>query len=93
MIWQDIVLTIIGIIFSISLVPQVYHGFKTKAGPIRYATSVPTFLGLYIIAAVYLTLQLRLSAVIAFVTATLWLSLFIQRLVYSSKPKSETNKE
>ncbi len=82
MVWQDIVLTVVGIIFSVSLIPQIYHGFKEKIGPIKLLTSTPTFIGLYIIAFTYITLSLYFSAAIAFLTGTLWLMLFIQRLVY-----------
>ena len=85
MIWQDSVITIVGIILSISLIPQVHHGFKEKTGPIKYQTSVPTFIGLYIISFAYITLSLYLSAASIFLTGTLWLILFIQRLIYEKK--------
>lgn len=85
MIWQDLVLTIVSIIFTISLVPQVYAGFKEKAGYIKHLTSIPTFLGLYVICVIYFTLHLYFAAATAFITGTLWLFLFIQRLIYPKK--------
>ncbi|MFA6547978.1 MAG: hypothetical protein WCT11_03510 [Candidatus Magasanikbacteria bacterium] len=82
MLWQDIVIMIVSVVLSLALVPQVYYGFKEKKGPIAFMTSVPTFLGLYVICFAYFTLGLYLSAVIGMVTSTLWLVLFIQRWVY-----------
>ncbi len=86
MIWQDIVITLVCIVFSLSLVPQIYHGFKNKVGPIQYQTSIPTFLGLYIITYTYFTLHLYFSAAMACLTGTLWLMLCVQRAIYNKKP-------
>ena len=44
MIWQDLVISIVNLVFSISLIPQVIHGYKTKKGLITLQTSVPTTL-------------------------------------------------
>jgi len=82
MVWQDIVLTIAYLIFTVALLPQVYEGFKFRKGVIAISTSVPTFIGLYVISYVFYTLDLTFSAVMSVVTGTLWLILFIQRLVY-----------
>ncbi|MEI8061205.1 MAG: hypothetical protein WCG99_02840 [Candidatus Berkelbacteria bacterium] len=82
MTWQDAVITIACTIFSLSLVPQIYFGFKEKRGPIKFQTSIPTFIGMYAIAITYLTLSLRYSAIISFLTGTLWLILCIQRIIY-----------
>lgn len=80
--WQDIVITSVSIIFSISLIPQIYYGFKEKSGAIHLQTSIPTFVGLYVMSFTYITLNLYYSAIMAFFTGTLWLALFIQRLIY-----------
>jgi len=82
MLWQDAVIMVANIIFFISLVPQVYYGFKEKKGFITLATSGPIFIGLYAISITFYTLNLYFSSVILFVTGTLWLVLFIQRLMY-----------
>ncbi|MFA6427746.1 MAG: hypothetical protein WCW16_04900 [Candidatus Magasanikbacteria bacterium] len=84
MIWQDIVITIASIVFSLALFPQVYYGFKNKKGTITHSTSVPTFLGLYVIAITYFSLGLYFSAGMSVVTATLWLIFFIQRVKYKT---------
>jgi hypothetical protein len=82
MIWQDFALTAVSIVFMISLVPQVYLGFKKKIGTITRTTSIPTFLGLFFISGVYITLELYLSAIIGFFVGLLWFALFIQRIIY-----------
>lgn len=82
MVWQDILISVASIIFSVALIPQVYHGFKKKIGPIKLQTSVPTFIGLYAISITYFTLSLNFSAVICLLTGTIWLILSIQKLIY-----------
>ncbi len=80
--WQDIVITASSIVFSLSLFPQIYKGFKEKKGHIAYATSVPTFIGLYVISFAYFTLGLYLSTIMCFITGTLWVILLGQRVTY-----------
>ncbi len=82
MIWQDIVITAASIMFSLSLIPQVYHGYKQRAGPIQFQTSIPTCIGLYAIAVAMWTLSLFFSAIVTFITGTLWAVLFFQRCLY-----------
>lgn len=89
--WQDIFLTGVQIVFSLSLFVQVYDGFKEKVGPIKYLASVPTCLGLYGIAITYFTLSLYFSAVMACIVGTLWLMLAVQRYLYHTK-KSDHQK-
>ena len=82
MVWQDIVIFVIMIAFSYALFPQVYLGFKKKKGFVSLQTSLITFIGMYILSVIYLTLNLYFSAVIGFVTGTLWFILFLQRIIY-----------
>ncbi len=80
--WQDITLTIVGIIFTLSLIPQVIEGYRKKNGAVSLLTSVPTTIGLAIIAYTYTTLHLYFSAVMITITGILWLLLWIQRIRY-----------
>jgi len=80
--WQDIVITIGNLVFTIALIPQVYSGFKEKIGPIKYQASVPTFIFLYIFVFTFYSLHLYLSAIVSIFSGTMWLLLFIQRLIY-----------
>ena len=77
--WQDIAISIANITFSVSLFPQVYHGFKEKTGPIKYQTSIPTFVGLFVVAYAMLTLSLYFAATITFI---MWFLLFWQRVIF-----------
>jgi len=85
MIWQDVVIAVANVVFSVSLIPQVHHGFKKKVGPIKFQTSIPISLGLSTIAFTFFTLSLCFSAVVSFIQGALWLVLAIQRLIYSKK--------
>ena len=82
MVWQDIVIFTIMILFSYALVPQVYLGFKKKKGFVNLQTSLITFIGMYILSFIYFTLNLYFSAIIGIVTGTLWFILFLQRIIY-----------
>lgn len=82
MAWQDITITTANIILSIALFPQIYHGFRKKVGTIKHATSIPTFISIYAISIAFWSLSLFFSSIITFITGTMWLTLFIQRLIY-----------
>ena len=82
MVWQDIVISIVNIVFTIALVPQVYDGFKLKKGFVTSATSVPTFIGLYVMAITFYTLQLYYSSIVTVVAGLIWTILYIQRVIY-----------
>lgn len=85
MIWQDIIITIANLIFVVALLPQVISGFREKKGVISFATSIPTFIGLYAISFAFFTLGLYFSSVVSAGAATLWFLLFIERLIYVKK--------
>jgi hypothetical protein len=80
--WQDIVLSVVSVVFSIALIPQIIDGYKYKRGGINILTSMPTFTGLYVISFVYYTLSLYFSSFVSIFMGTLWLILFIQRVIY-----------
>ena len=82
MVWQDIIISISQILFSIALLPQIYLGFKNRKCSITLMTSVPTFIGLYAISFCFYTLSLYFSAIISLVAGTLWFILFLQRIIY-----------
>ena len=83
MIWQDIIIAIASLLLTFSLLGQVYHGFQRKKGFILLKTSGLTFLGLYAMAISFFTLSLLFSAIVSAINATLWLVLFIQRIIYA----------
>ena len=71
-----------GAVLSISIIPQVYHGFKEKSGPIKFLTSVPTFIGLFITSFAMWTLSLFFSSIITLISGLMWFILFTQRIKY-----------
>jgi uncharacterized protein with PQ loop repeat len=82
---QDIVITIASIIISLSLIPQVILGFKTKTGPVSYWTSIPYALSLSAVGLSFASLELWLSTIVTAITVLLWAILAIQKYIYSSK--------
>jgi len=82
MVWQDVIITIVIILFSYALVPQIYQGFKEKKGFINLQTSMITAIGMYSLAVIYLTLNLYFSSIISEITAILWTTLFFQKIIY-----------
>ena len=82
MIWQDLVISIANILFSLSLVYQAFKGFKEKKGFLAIPTSSLTTVALYAIAFVYFNLELYISAIVSILNGTIWLLLFIQGIIY-----------
>jgi len=82
MLWQDIILAICAFFFAIALIPQILAGFKNKMGLIVISSSIPTFICLYIISFTTLTLKLYYFAFMNFIVGTMWVMLFIQKLIY-----------
>ncbi|PIN93513.1 hypothetical protein COU61_00840 [Candidatus Pacearchaeota archaeon CG10_big_fil_rev_8_21_14_0_10_35_13] len=82
MIWQDLVITITNLLFTYSLIPQVWEGFKIRKGLLTIQTSIITTIGLYAMSVVFLSLGLTFSFVISLINGTLWLILLLQRLSY-----------
>ena len=82
MVWQDIIIAIANVLFGYSLIYQVYKGFQAKKGFLTTQTSLLTTIGLYGVSVAYFSLALYLSALVGFFNGTMWLLLFIQRLIY-----------
>jgi len=83
--WQDLVISMANILFSYSLIFQVYHGFKKKKGFLTFQTSLITTIGLYGITIAFFSLGLFLSTIFSFLSGSLWLILFGQRIIYGGE--------
>ena len=86
MIWQDIVLAVLGFLFSVMLIPQIKDSLKGKS--VNVVTSSQTALGLVIMGATFLTLELWLTALSSFLNGALWLLLLVlavKKSTFSSK--------
>lgn len=74
MMWQDIVLTLVGALFGVLLLPQVRDVLAgTKMN--RWSTSL-TSVGLLITAGVYVTLGLWIATATTAFTALVWAILY-----------------
>jgi len=68
--WQDFVLSIIGIIFTVSLIPQLID--VRKNGVMNSITCFITSTGCFVIAYIDFTLNLPYASVISIITASIW---------------------
>jgi hypothetical protein len=82
MVWQDIAIAIIDILFSYSLLHQVYHGFKEKTNSITLLTSLITFLGLFFLSFTFITLGFVFSVITSMFAGTMWGILLIQAILF-----------
>lgn len=75
---HDIIITGCLIAISAGLVPQVWRNLW-QGCDISYWTAIPTTLALYIMAAVFLDMDLWFSFGINTLAASLWLAITVQR--------------
>ncbi|MFW6283523.1 MAG: hypothetical protein ACOC1P_05745, partial [Minisyncoccales bacterium] len=61
---------------------QVIYGFKIKKGTITLVTSGGSAIGLLGISISFFTMKLYSSSIVAFISSVLWMTLFIQRILY-----------
>ncbi|MFH1207406.1 MAG: hypothetical protein V1668_02255 [Patescibacteria group bacterium] len=87
MIWQDILIAIVSASIAFSIVPQIYSNYKNKTGGVISATTSVSFVGAYLIAFAFFTLELYLSFIIIVLNGTFWLILFIQGQRYKKVKK------
>lgn len=82
MVWQDFALMIVGLIFVISVIPQIIVGFKKKKGLITFPTALFATLAVLIQSVSLLTLGLYFSGVVSCILFLGWFILFVQRIIY-----------
>lgn len=80
--WQDYIITIVNFIFAYALIPQVLQGFREKKGHINFQTALFNTIGMYAVVIAYATLNLWFSTIVGTFNATMWLLLFIQKILY-----------
>jgi hypothetical protein len=79
-VWQDIVIAVVSILFGFILLPQFKDLLRGKVYINLYTAGLTT-LGLYILAATFLTMKFWISFVADIFSGTIWLLL----LFYSVK--------
>jgi hypothetical protein len=75
-IWQDVVIAVVSILFGFILLPQFRDLLRGKVY-INLYTSGLTAIGLYILAATFLTMDFWISFIADIFSGTVWLLLFI----------------
>ena len=76
MLWQDIVIALISILFGFILIPQLKDVWIGKT-ILNGFTAALTTVGLFILAATFFTLNLYISVVAETFSGIIWLLLFI----------------
>ncbi len=82
MMWQDVVVTIVSLVFAYAMIPQIIYGFKKKKGVITYQFSLLNMLSMVALIIAYYTLGLIFATIISFFILIGWTTLFIQKIVY-----------
>jgi hypothetical protein len=73
--WQDLLLSGIGIAFTIILIPQLIDSIRGKS-QINTLTSSITGCGCFLICFVDITLNLYFAAIVSLLTGIVWLTFF-----------------
>jgi hypothetical protein len=82
MIWQDVVVGFVNVLFMYAMIPQLVYGFKTKRGLISIQFSVLNILAMLGLLLVYVSFELYISIVLTVILIVLWMALFLQRVFY-----------
>jgi len=91
MIWQDIVIAALGFLFSIMLIPQIRDSLNGKF--VNTTSSALTALGLFIMGATFVTLELWFTSISTFLNGAVWLLLLILALKGDARVRERTKEE
>jgi hypothetical protein len=86
MLWQDIVIAVVSLLFGFILLPQLKDVLIGKT-ILNEITAGLTTIGLFILAGTFFTLNLYVSAVAETFSGIIWLLLFILSLKNKKKVK------
>ena len=75
-VWQDIVIAIVSVLFGFILLPQFKDILRGKIYINLYTAGLTT-IGLYILAATFLTMHFWISFTADIFSGTIWLLLFV----------------
>jgi len=85
MLWQDIVIAIVGLSFGFMLFPQLKDVIYGKS--INLYTAGLTTIGLYIMAIAFFTLDMWITVIAEIFSGTVWFLLFIFSAINKRKMK------
>jgi CHASE2 domain-containing sensor protein len=84
MLWQDIVIAVVSLLFGFILIPQLKDMWRDKSILNVYTAGLTT-IGLFILAITFFTLNLWISVFAETFSAIIWLLIFI--LSFKNKKK------
>lgn len=87
--WQDLVLSVVGLLFTVMLIPQLNDAIRGKV-VLNFWTCLVTGMGCIVIGCVDITLNLPLAMVVSISTGTMWLALMYYSEENRKNPKSPT---
>jgi small-conductance mechanosensitive channel len=79
----DLIIALAGIIFTVGLLPTVWHQWKVRQSTVPWSTSLVTALALVCLVVAYATLQLWLALITISANLFLWLIIAVQRWGYT----------
>ncbi len=82
---QDTISSIITLCFCYSVIIQIVYSIKHKSVDLSLYSLIINFVGLYILAVTFLTLNLIFLSITNIFVGTAWLILLILKLKYRSK--------
>jgi len=80
--WQDVVVTIVSVIFAYAMIPQIIYGFKKKKGVITYQFSGLNMTCMIALIIAYYSMGLVFATIASIVILIGWITLFIQKIIY-----------
>jgi hypothetical protein len=82
MVWQDIAITLVSVVFAYAIIPQIIYGFRKRRGVITYQFSILNILAMIVLTIVYFGLNLIFSTIISTIITIFWIILLIQKIKY-----------
>lgn len=87
--WQDVVLSIVGFLFTVMLIPQLVDASYGKS-ILNFWTCLVTGAGCIVVGIVDITLNLQYAAIVSVCTGVMWLALmFMSRRNREKQARAE----
>jgi len=86
MVWQDIIISIVSLLFGFVMFPQLKDAWHGKTVLNSYTSGLTSF-GLFVMAGTFLTLSLWISFISELFSGVIWSMLFFLSLKYRKKTK------
>ena len=80
--WQDLLMSLMNFVFTVSLLFQVFCNYRTEFVGISWFTIISSMIEFYVIAICLFSLKLRLTGFAVLTNAVCWTLFLIQKLFY-----------